>query len=85
MNEFAGDPVDNLAQSLRAVVADEVRKALEARTEFAKLLSVAEVADLLGVSQSTVRNLIRSGQLEAHHVRGRKMIDREEVERYLAA
>jgi len=81
--EFSGDPFDNLAQSLRAVVASEVERALQERPEFDKVLSVAEVAKVLSVSESTVRNLVRDGKLPARHVRGRTMILRVDLEGFL--
>jgi len=81
--EFTGDPLDNLAQSLRAAIASEVERALQAKPEFAKVLSVMEVAEVLHVSETTVRNLIREGTLPARHVRGRTVVRRADLERYL--
>lgn len=49
------------------------------------LLTVAQVAELLGVSRSHVRNLAHGGTLGFYRVGLRIQFDTEEVARYLAA
>ncbi len=51
----------------------------------ALLLTTNDVASLLRVSESTVRRLIRRGELPATRVGGLVRVHRDAVERYAAA
>ena len=47
------------------------------------MLSLREVADRLGVSQMTVRRLIRRGELIAVKVGGQYRVSEESLQRYI--
>ena len=49
------------------------------------LLTIAQAAQLIGVSQSRVSQLISAGALNAGHVAGRRMLSRASVEAYAAS
>jgi excisionase family DNA binding protein len=49
-----------------------------------RLLSIAQVALYLGVSQKTVRRLIKDGQLPSHRIRGQLRTSEADLARYLA-
>ena len=57
----------------------------ESPIEAMRLLAPAQVADLLAVSQCTVRRLCRSGDLMSYRVGGLLRIRATAVERYLLA
>lgn len=48
-------------------------------------LSTDEVAEVLGVSPSTVRREVAGGRLRSVDIRGKRRITRTEIERYLSA
>lgn len=50
-----------------------------------KLLTIQEVADLMKISESTVRRLIQGGQIAAFKVgdRGQLRVEENELERYV--
>ena len=49
------------------------------------MLDIEAVAERLGISVSTVRALVRKGELPAYKVGGQLRFERDEVEAYLAA
>lgn len=52
---------------------------------FKKALNVADVALLLGVSESRVRHMAREGCLPYSKPNGKLYFDKEDIERYLLA
>jgi excisionase family DNA binding protein len=50
----------------------------------ARLLSIAQVALNLGVSQKTVGRLIKDGQIPIHRIRGQVRISEADLAAYLA-
>ena len=46
--------------------------------------TIAETAEILNVSQRTVRRLIQSGELRAHRIRGLVRISDADIAAYLA-
>jgi excisionase family DNA binding protein len=49
-----------------------------------RFISQAEAAKLRGVSKQAIANLIRRGRLSSVVVAGRTLLDREEVENFVA-
>lgn len=47
-------------------------------------LSVREVAELIGVSQTTIYTMVREGQIPHVRVRGRIIFHRETIEKWLS-
>lgn len=50
---------------------------------FKDRMSVSEVAETLGISRSSVFQLIRNGGLPAYKFRGRVFVDPVELEKYI--
>ncbi len=48
-----------------------------------KLYSIREAMELLGVSDDTIRRMIKSGELDAVMVRNRWRIRKESLDKYL--
>ena len=48
------------------------------------LRTIAEAAEILNVSQRTVRRIIQSGELRAHRIRGLIRISDADIAAYLA-
>lgn len=47
------------------------------------MFSVKQVAEKLGISESTVRNLIRDGDLEHHRVRSLIRVSQSQLDKYI--
>jgi excisionase family DNA binding protein len=82
-----GSAVDEL-EAIRSEVADAV-VALSAQSAPStavapKLLTVAQAATVLGVGQSTVHNLIRTGQLGSRKIGGSRRIPVADVDGFIA-
>ena len=54
-------------------------------TDAAPLLTTTQAADVLGVSRPVVRAMVRRGELAGMQVAGRCYVDREQVEKLVAA
>jgi len=53
------------------------------RPSMPRLLSIGDVADILGVSSRTVQRLISSRKLPAYRIRGRRRIAPNDVKKFL--
>ncbi len=47
-------------------------------------MTVAELADLLGVNRNTIYRLVQRGELPCHHIGRAKRFSREDVNAFLA-
>jgi excisionase family DNA binding protein len=49
-----------------------------------EFMTVAELADLLGVNRNTIYRLVQRGELPCHHIGRAKRFSREDVNAFLA-
>ncbi len=62
---------------------DESKKLLEEQRQMETLLSIDEVADILGVSKRTVEDIVASGRLKPIWVKGQRRFHPDTVDAYL--
>jgi excisionase family DNA binding protein len=84
-HECPSDHATYTWRGLRCVKPSSPRRTGAARGRGPRVERVAETARALGVSEQTVRRLVRDGSLHAIHVRGQVRLDGREVRAYLAA
>jgi excisionase family DNA binding protein len=71
--------MDTANETLRAASAEKSLEAAPLRLAY----SVVETAEILGISEKTVRRLISRGLLRASHALRHLLIPRKEIERFL--
>lgn len=74
----------DLEQLIRQIVRSEIAAASQPANDTPDFLSVAEAADRARVSVYTVRRWIKRGELTKHTAGARLLVDRAELDRFLA-
>jgi excisionase family DNA binding protein len=72
-----------LALTLIQAFREENKKLLEEHRKMEALLSIEEVADILGVSKRTVEDIVASGRLDPIWVKGQRRFHPDTVDAYL--
>jgi len=72
-----------LALTLIQAFREENKKLLEKHRKMEALLSIEEVADVLGVSKRTVEDIVGSGRLQPIWVKGQRRFHPDAVEAYM--
>jgi excisionase family DNA binding protein len=93
MNDRDNSLAEALAAIIKPIVTEAVREALKlspggvmhAGTTEKSFLTVKQAADTSGLGVSTIRLLIRRGQVGARRVGRRVLIKRTELEKFLEA
>lgn len=62
-------------------IASQKHPSVEPHIE--KLLSVKEVAEILGVSRPTIDKLIKAGKIGSTYISGRKMFTKKDIEQFI--
>lgn len=81
---------DAMLEDIRQIVREEVRAALntgnalnDSPGSVSPYLTIKQAAEVSSLAPSTIRLLIRKGQLKAHHIGRRVVIKRANLEEYL--
>jgi len=86
MTAPARDALEEWAESVRLSARDEVLASVQARIDallYRRHMTVAECAQYLRSSSSTVRRLIRDGEIPHASVRGHLILRQQDVDAYL--
>jgi excisionase family DNA binding protein len=74
------------AEEIRAILEEIAEKVTEAMSDMRPLLTIPEVVERLKLSDSTVRKLVRDGQIASIRVGGNQVrVEQRALDAYLAA